>query len=979
MKLVYFSNEFPHDDLQDLARRLHLHGKDRNHAILARFIEEATLAVREEGIGLLAAAAVSLSSTLADIVVAGAEVVRLAFRLGILVDEVSQDLHTPDWTATGAPDSWAYVLPYVTAEDVQRELDEIHKREKTPETSKVFISARNKTSVAISGPSARLRGVLRLSDFFCDRRSVALPVYAGLCHAEHIYNSSHVHTVVRTNSIDLLSSKLSPAVAIFSTNTGRPFKADTAEQLFDNVITEILTQRIEWDNVMGGIIDRARNIGASECQISERKTNSRGPRGLAQSKIAIVGMSCRMPSGATNTEKFWKLLEDGLDVHRKIPADRFDVDIHYDPSGKGVNASHTPYGCFIAEPGLFDAPFFNMSPREAQQTDPMQRLALVKAYEALREPDMLRTGQLPRIFFCASYVRRATREPVKFLSPLQKAQNISSVDDTTVWFEIGPHPVSTGFVRSSMPHVNVTVPSMRRGEDNWTTMAGSLAALHCAGVEINWNEFHRPFEPVLRLLDLPIYAWNDKNYWIQCNGDWALTKGNTYYDSEKAALAGPKTASPVSRLNTSAIQKIIDESFTGTTGRVRMQSDLIQPDFYAAAYGHKMNGCGVVTFSIQADIAFTLGSYVYKELVPGANDMHMNMCNLEVTKGLVAQKSTKSPQYIQVSASTADISTGILNLKCEFLALTHLVQGWIEALERLAEEGVANKFSRNMAYRLFANNLVYHADKYRGMQKVVLHGFEAYADVQLTTEKGGSWTVPPYFIDSVAHLAGFIMNVSDAFDTKANFCVTPGWDSVRFAKPLTAGARYRSYVKTIPTTEDPTVYLGDVYILQDDIIIGMMRLAQSIRPSQKVRKSHDETCSTFPKEFKVTSPHHGNSQLAKPPNVPVSIPTPAPSPPPTVPVKVQSVVNGVTANTSLSIDSDSTAAKAIALIATEAALDLADLQDDATFANLGVESLMGLVTAEKFREELGAVVTGSLFLEYPSVGDLRSWLVEYYS
>jgi acyl transferase domain-containing protein len=34
-------------------------------------------------------------------------------------------------------------------------------------------------------------------------------------------------------------------------------------------------------------------------------------------------------------------------------------------------------------PGLFDAAMFNMSPREAAQTDPMQRLALVTAYEAL--------------------------------------------------------------------------------------------------------------------------------------------------------------------------------------------------------------------------------------------------------------------------------------------------------------------------------------------------------------------------------------------------------------------------------------------------------------------------------------------------------------------------------------------------------------------------------------------------------------------
>ena len=48
MKLLYFSNEFPHDDLQDLLRKLQQHSKNRRHPILARFLEEATLAIREE-------------------------------------------------------------------------------------------------------------------------------------------------------------------------------------------------------------------------------------------------------------------------------------------------------------------------------------------------------------------------------------------------------------------------------------------------------------------------------------------------------------------------------------------------------------------------------------------------------------------------------------------------------------------------------------------------------------------------------------------------------------------------------------------------------------------------------------------------------------------------------------------------------------------------------------------------------------------
>ena len=195
----------------------------------------------------------------------------------------------------------------------------------------------------------------------------------------------------------------------------------------------------------------------------------------------------------------------------------------------------------------------------------------------------------------ANYVRRATREPVKFLSALETAQKFSTIDEKTVWVEIGPHPVCMGFVKATLPSINVAVSSLRRGENGWMTMAQSLSALHCAGVEVDWVEFHRPFETGLRLLDLPTYSWNDKNYWIMYNGDWALTKGNTYYDAEKGVTTSQVAPLPKSGLRTSTVQQIIEEDIQGTMGKVVMQSDLMQPDFLAAANGHSMNGCGVVT------------------------------------------------------------------------------------------------------------------------------------------------------------------------------------------------------------------------------------------------------------------------------------------------------------------------------------------------------------------------------------------------
>lgn len=66
MKVIYFSNEFPNEDLQELLRRLNRHSKDRTHPVLARFVEEATAAVREE-IRLLPATSRALIPTFESI------------------------------------------------------------------------------------------------------------------------------------------------------------------------------------------------------------------------------------------------------------------------------------------------------------------------------------------------------------------------------------------------------------------------------------------------------------------------------------------------------------------------------------------------------------------------------------------------------------------------------------------------------------------------------------------------------------------------------------------------------------------------------------------------------------------------------------------------------------------------------------------------------------------------------------------------
>lgn len=301
------------------------------------------------------------------------------------------------------------------------------------------------------------------------------------------------------------------------------------------------------------------------------------------------------------------------------------------------------------------------------------------------------------------------------------------------------------------------------------------------------------------------------------------------------------------------------------------------------------------------------------------------------------------------------------------------------------------------------------------MQSVVLHGLEAFADITLSTEAtGGTWTVPPFFIDSVCHLAGFVMNVSDAIDTRANFCVTPGWGSLRLARPLAAGGRYRSYLRMIPDTADATVYHGDVYVLQQDggegEIVGVMQAIKFRRYPRVLLnrffsaaevanpdsagdvsdgKGAHENPSVKPPAAAVKESAQGSGQTksAQPGTKPSQQPLPAPAPKPNATFTATAASSKEEATPPVekaapsapNTATSSAASKAMALVATETALDASELKDDATFAELGVDSLMSLVIAEKLREQLGIAVSGSLFLEYPTVGDLRAWLLEYHS
>lgn len=100
--------------------------------------------------------------------------------------------------------------------------------------------------------------------------------------------------------------------------------------------------------------------------------------------IAVVGMACRLPK-SPDIRSFWRLLQDRVDAVTEVPSERWDASAIYSPDRSAPGKSVSRWGGFLENVDRFDPAFFHISPREAADMDPQQRLALELSWEALED------------------------------------------------------------------------------------------------------------------------------------------------------------------------------------------------------------------------------------------------------------------------------------------------------------------------------------------------------------------------------------------------------------------------------------------------------------------------------------------------------------------------------------------------------------------------------------------------------------------
>ncbi|MCJ1252097.1 hypothetical protein MMC30_009335 [Trapelia coarctata] len=594
--------------------------------------------------------------------------------------------------------------------------------------------------------------------------------------------------------------------------------------------------------------------------------------------------------------------------------------------------------------------------------------------------------------FDSTYISRHARETVKFFDAIEAAFDHGTVNKETIFIELGPHPACSSMIKATLGSRVCTVASLHKAEDVWKTLSTSLCSLHCTGLPIDWSQFHRDFESSHELLSLPTYSFDNKNYWIDYVNDWCLHKA----EPRPAQLVESVKLPPkISTLSTSSVHRVVFEEFKDDTGKVVIQSDLADPLLRAAILGHLVNSSGLCPSSIYADIGLTLGNYVYRRLRPQSEEVGMNCGKMEVVKPLIVKEGITKPQVLQVTilanlkenlATLRYVSIDpegretVLHAACtiayedraawvsNWATTVYLIEGRIETLKTRVTENKADQISRGLAYKLFSALVQYDA-KFQGMEEVIFdsRNYEATSRVKFqTNDKDGTFFCSPFWIDSLAHLSGFILNGSDAVDSRNFVYISHGWKSMRFARPLARTTTYNSYVKMQPGPND--IMAGDVYILEGSVIVGVVGGLKFQRIPRRILDSLlPPTSSPTPKSgATIRQPERIIS-----PDRPVET-KPLPKIKPKVTTEAMTRVSQMKFSTRPSLLS-----RAMGIIAQESELPLTELQDDCEFFALGVDSLMSLQISGKFRETFDIDIPSTIFLEYPTVGELKVHLQQF--
>jgi acyl transferase domain-containing protein/NAD(P)-dependent dehydrogenase (short-subunit alcohol dehydrogenase family) len=208
--------------------------------------------------------------------------------------------------------------------------------------------------------------------------------------------------------------------------------------------------------------------------------------------IAVIGLVGQYPH-AKDIDAYWNNLAAGVDAVGEIPKNRWDWAAYFDPEKAMPGKSYGKWGGFIDGVDEFDPLFFNISPKEAEEMDPQERLFLQACWHVLED-----AGYTPQNLI--DHVRRrqgeigvfagVTKSTYQLLGPEAWARGNHVSPNSLFWhlanrvsylFDFhGPSmPIDTA-CSSSLTAIHQACESIRNGECGVAIAGGINLYLHPA-------------------------------------------------------------------------------------------------------------------------------------------------------------------------------------------------------------------------------------------------------------------------------------------------------------------------------------------------------------------------------------------------------------------------------------------------------------------------------------------------------------------
>lgn len=226
------------------------------------------------------------------------------------------------------------------------------------------------------------------------------------------------------------------------------------------------------------------------------------------SRVQVVGRACRLP-GAPDIESYWDLLVSGRSSVTKVPSDRFAQSWYQNARRGEPGKAYTFAAGIIDDVWGFDPAVFGITPREARQMDPQQRIILQLVWEALEDagvPPSTLSGRNIGVYVGASSMDHSHRQffdPAGTDSYLMTGNTLSLIANRVSYiFNLtGPSLLLDTACSSSLVAVDYAIQDLQAGRIDAAIVGGVNTLLSpfnfmgfCAASMLSPDGLCRPFD-----------------------------------------------------------------------------------------------------------------------------------------------------------------------------------------------------------------------------------------------------------------------------------------------------------------------------------------------------------------------------------------------------------------------------------------------------------------------------------------------------